>query len=59
MRIEDGVHMRRARKDCTVDTFEKTRGLPKGSLRHKESNRKMRKDKTIDSIRKQYGEDSI
>ena len=50
--------MRRARKDCTIKTFAKTRNIPEESLRHK-SGRKMRKDKTIDSVRKQYGEDSI
>lgn len=58
MRIEDGARMRRARKDCTIKTFAKTRNIPEESLRHK-NGRKMRKDKTIDSVRKQYGEDSI
>lgn len=50
-----GKNGRRTRSDCTVGTFEKTRGVPKGTLRHP-SGRKMRKDKTIGAIRKQYGD---
>lgn len=50
-----GKHGRQTRSDCTVGVFEKTRGLPKGSMRHP-SGRKMRKDKTIGSVRKQYGD---
>lgn len=44
--------MRRTRSDCTVGTFEKTRGLPPGTLRN-ENGRKMRSDKTIGAIRKE------
>ncbi len=44
--------IRKVRKDCTVGSFEKKRGLPTGTLRH-ESGRKMRKDKTIGSVRKE------
>lgn len=49
---------RKTRSDCTVGTFEKTRGIPEGSLRHP-SGRKMRKDKTVRSIREQYGDDKL
>lgn len=42
---------RQTRSDCTVGTFEKKNGLPKGTLRHKDG-RKMRSDKTIDSVRR-------
>lgn len=44
---------RKVRSDCTVGTLEKTRGLPTGSLRH-DSGRKMRKDKRVGSIRKEF-----
>lgn len=43
--------IRKVRSDCTVGTFEKKRGIPIGTLRH-ENGRKIRKDKTIGSIRK-------
>ncbi len=42
---------RQTRSDCTVGTFEKKNGLPEGTLRHKDG-RKMRSDKTIDSVRR-------
>jgi len=43
---------RKTRSDCTVETLEKKNGLPAGTLRH-ENGRKMRKDKTVLSIRKE------
>lgn len=43
---------RQTRSDCTVGAFEKKYGLPKGTLRHKDG-RKMRDDKTIDSVRRE------
>lgn len=42
---------RQTRSDCTVGTFEKKNGLPEGTLRYKDG-RKMRSDKTIDSVRR-------
>ena len=45
---------RKAKSNCTVGTFEKTRGLPTGSILH-ESGRKVRKDKTIGALRKEKG----
>ena len=50
-----GKYVKKTRSNCTVGVFEKTRGLPVGSLRHP-SGRKMRKDKTIGAVRKQYGD---
>lgn len=44
--------VRKTRSDCTVKTFEKSRGLPEGTLRH-EDGRKVRSDKTIGAIRKE------
>lgn len=43
---------RQTRSDCTVGTFEKKYGLPKGTLRY-ENGRKMRDDKTIGAIRRE------
>ncbi len=43
---------RKTRSDCTVETFEKKNGLPKGTLRN-ENGRKTRKDKLIGTIRKE------
>ena len=40
------------RIDCTVGTFEKKNGLPKGTLRNADG-RKTRKDKLIGTIRKE------
>lgn len=40
-----------ARDDCTVGSFEKSRNLPTGTMRH-ENGRKMRKDKTIKAVRR-------
>ncbi len=42
---------KKVRSDCTVGTFEKTRGLPIGTIRH-ENRRKVRKDTLIGSLRK-------
>ena len=43
---------RKTRSDCTVGTFEKTRGLPTGTIRNK-NGRKTRCDKKIGTIRKE------
>ena len=45
------TNVRKVRKDCTVGTFERTRGLPPGTLRNP-SGRDTRSDKLIDTIRK-------
>lgn len=42
---------RQTRSDCTVGAFEKKYGLPPGTIRNKDG-RKMRSDKTIDSVRR-------
>ncbi len=44
--------VRKARKDCTVGTFEKTRGLPAGTIRNSDG-RDTRSDKKIGTIRKE------
>ena len=44
--------VRKTRSDCTVGTFEKKLGLPKGTLRNTDG-RKTRKDKTIGAIRRE------
>lgn len=43
--------MRKVRSDCTVGTFEKTRGLPAGTVRNI-NGRDTRSDKQIKTIRK-------
>ena len=43
---------RRTRSDCTVGSFEKTRGLPPGTIRNKDG-RDTRSDKKIGTIRKE------
>ncbi|MDD2493455.1 MAG: hypothetical protein PHY83_05900 [Bacilli bacterium] len=43
--------MRKVRNDCTVGTFEKTRGLPAGTVRNI-NGRDTRSDKQIKTIRK-------
>lgn len=48
----DSSKPRKVRSDCTVGNFEKTRGLPPGTIRNPDG-RKTRKDKTIGSIRKE------
>lgn len=47
------MKVRKARSDCRVGTFEKTRGLPLGSIRNP-NGRDTRSDKKIGTIRKEY-----
>ncbi len=44
--------VRKTRSDCTVGSFERTRGLPPGTVRNP-SGRDTRSDKLIGTIRKQ------
>ena len=44
--------VRKTRSDCTVGTFEKTRGLPAGTIRNS-NGRGTRSDKKIGTIRKE------
>ena len=44
--------VRKVRSDCTVGTFEKTRGLPPGTVRNSDG-RDARSDKKIGTIRKE------
>lgn len=44
--------MRKTRSDCTVGTFERTRGLPAGTIRNS-NGRDTRSDKKIGTIRKE------
>lgn len=44
--------MRKVRSDCTVGSFEKTRGLPPGTVRNT-NGRDSRSDKKIGTIRKE------
>ena len=44
--------VRKTRSDCTVGSFEKTRGLPSGTLRNR-NGRDARSDKKIGTIRKE------
>ena len=44
--------VRKTRSDCTVGTFEKTRGLPPGTIRNP-NGRDARSDKKIGTIRKE------
>ena len=44
--------VRKVRSDCTVGTFEKTRGLPDGAVRHK-NGKDTRSDKKIGNVRKE------
>ena len=52
--IKENVLMavRKTRSDCTVGTFEKTRGLPAGTIRNPDG-RDTRSDKLIGTIRKE------
>ena len=43
---------RKVRSDCAVGTFEKTRGLPSGTIRNP-NGRDTRSDKKIGTIRKE------
>lgn len=47
------IAMRKTRSDCRVGTFERTRGLPAGSIRNPNS-RDARSDKKIGTLRKEY-----
>ena len=44
---------RKVRSDCTVGSFEKSRGLPPGTIRNP-NGRDTRSDKKIGTIRKEY-----
>lgn len=44
--------VRKTRSDCTVGAFEKTRGLPPGTIRNPDG-RDARSDKKIGTIRKE------
>ena len=44
--------IRKVRKDCTVGAFEKSRGLPAGTIRNPDG-RDTRSDKLIGTIRKE------
>jgi len=46
------MSVRKTRSDCTVGSFEKTRGLPPGTIRNS-NGRDTRSDKTIGTIRKE------
>ena len=50
---EESAMPRRVRSNCTVGTFEKTRGLPPGTIRNS-NGRDTRSDKKIETIRKEY-----
>ena len=45
--------MRKVRSDCTVGAFEKSRGLPPGTIRNS-NGRDTRSDKLIGTIRKEH-----
>ena len=45
--------IRKTRSDCRVGTFEKTRGLPAGSVRNPDG-RDARSDKKIGNLPKDY-----
>lgn len=47
------MSIRKTRSDCTVGTFEKTRGLPPGAIRNP-NGRDTRSDKKIGTIRKEH-----
>lgn len=44
--------IRKTRSDCRVDTFERTRGLPPGTIRNP-NGRDTRSDKKVGTIRKE------
>lgn len=46
--------VRKTRSDCRVGIFEKTRGIPAGSIRNP-NGRDARSDKKIGTLRKEYG----
>ena len=45
--------IRKTRSDCRVGTFEKTKGLPAGSVRNPDG-RAARSDKKIGTLRKDF-----
>ena len=45
--------VRKVRSDCTVGSFEKSRGLPPGTIRNL-SGRDTRSDKKIGTIRREH-----
>lgn len=45
--------VRKTRSDCRVGTFERTRGLPAGSVRNP-NGRDARSDKKIGNLRRDY-----
>ncbi|MBR6513305.1 MAG: hypothetical protein IKT46_00585 [Clostridia bacterium] len=45
--------VRKTRSDCRVGSFEKSRGLPPGTIRNLDG-RDARSDKKIGTIRKEY-----
>lgn len=47
------MSIRKTRSDCTVGTFERTRGLPPGTIRNP-NGRDTRSDKKIGTIRKEH-----
>ncbi|MGN0344337.1 MAG: hypothetical protein ACI4EC_05170 [Lachnospiraceae bacterium] len=47
------MSVRKTRSDCRVGTFERTRGLPAGSVRNP-NGRDARSDKKIGNLRKDY-----
>lgn len=47
------MSIRKTRSDCRVGTFEKTRGLPAGSIRNP-NGRDARSDKKIGNLRKDF-----
>lgn len=51
--MKNNAQMKKVRSDCTVGTFEKTRGLPPGTIRNIDG-RDTRSDKKIGTIRKEF-----
>lgn len=49
---KERVMVRKVRSDCTVGSFEKSRGLPAGTIRNRDG-RDTRSDKKIGTIRKE------
>lgn len=47
------MSIRKTRSDCRVGNFEKTRGIPSGSVRNP-NGRDARSDKKIGTLRKDY-----
>lgn len=51
--VKWNMAIRKTRSDCRVGTFEKTRGLPAGSVRNP-NGRDARSDKKIGTLRKEF-----